>query len=128
MVVLQTRQAGRESAQLVVSDTGIGIPADELPHVAERFYRGQRSSEVAGSGIGLTIVAELIRAHYGELEFASTQGEGTKVTVTLPLADTKQQGDYGTSRRPASGGRRRGNNMIHRDSGLPSRSTEQPVS
>jgi two-component system, OmpR family, sensor histidine kinase BaeS len=127
MVTLQTRQADRESAQLVVSDTGIGIPPDELPHVAERFFRGQRSSEVAGSGIGLTIVAELIRAHHGELDFASTQGAGTKVTVTLPLADSRRPGDYGTSRRPASGGRRRGTSMIHRDTGsadAPELSTE----
>ena len=117
VVTLQTRQADRERAQLVVSDTGIGIPAAELPHVAERFFRGQRSSEVAGSGIGLTIVAELIRAHHGELEFASIQGEGTTVTVTLPLADSTRPGDTGASRRPASTGRRRGTSMIHRDTG-----------
>jgi signal transduction histidine kinase len=117
MVTLQTRQAHHDSGQLVVSDTGIGIPPDELPHVAERFFRGQRSSEVAGSGIGLTIVAELIRAHHGELEFASTQGEGTRVKVTLPLADSKRPADSGASRRPPARARRRGTSMIHRDTG-----------
>ncbi len=85
-VTLQTRQSAG-TGQLVVSDTGIGIPEEELPHVAERFFRGQRSSEVAGSGIGLTIVAELIRAHHGNLDFASQPGRGTQVTVTLPLAE-----------------------------------------
>jgi two-component system, OmpR family, sensor histidine kinase BaeS len=85
-VTLETRQSGR-TGKLKVIDTGIGIPAEELPHLAERFFRGQRSSEVAGSGIGLTIVAELIKAHHGTLEFASEQGRGTEVTVTMPLAD-----------------------------------------
>ncbi len=60
-----------------MTDTGIGIPPDELPHIAERFFRGQRSAEVAGSGIGLTIVAELVRAHRGTLDFASQPGQGT---------------------------------------------------
>jgi signal transduction histidine kinase len=70
-----------------VTDTGVGIPGEELPHVTERFYRGTRSSEMAaGSGIGLTIVSELVEAHNGELEIASEPGNGTRVTVTLPLA------------------------------------------
>lgn len=76
------------AAVLTVTDTGIGIPPDELPHVTERFFRGRRSAEMArGSGIGLTIVSELVRAHQGRVEFASTPGQGTEVTVTLPLAD-----------------------------------------
>jgi two-component system sensor histidine kinase BaeS len=89
-----TLETGRVDGQgeLKVTDTGIGIPADELPHVAERFFRGQRSSEVAGSGIGLTIVAELIRAHHGTLGFASQQGKGTSVTVMLPIADSAASG------------------------------------
>ena len=76
------------AAVLTVTDTGIGIPPDELPHVTERFFRGRRSAEMArGSGIGLTIVSELVRAHQGRVEFASTSGQGTEVTVTLPQAD-----------------------------------------
>ncbi|MDA8319029.1 MAG: HAMP domain-containing sensor histidine kinase [Actinomycetota bacterium] len=79
---------GGDAAVLTVTDTGIGIPPDELPHVTERFFRGRRSAEMArGSGIGLTIVSELVRAHQGRVEFASTPGQGTEVTVTLPLAD-----------------------------------------
>ena len=80
----QTEQTGR----LRVIDTGVGIPADELPHVSERFFRGRKSSGVAGSGIGLTIVAELVRAHYGSLNLASRPGEGTTVSVLLPLAQS----------------------------------------
>lgn len=72
-------------ARIRVSDTGIGITADELPHVTERFFRGGRSSGMApGSGIGLTIVTELVHAHGGQLEIASVPGKGTKVTVLLP--------------------------------------------
>jgi two-component system sensor histidine kinase BaeS len=91
-VTLETRRSDG-NGQLVVADTGVGIPAEELPHVAERFFRGHRSAEIAGSGIGLTIVAELIRAHQGHLSFASQQGKGTTVTVTLPLADDSESAE-----------------------------------
>lgn len=78
------RIEGQECAVLRVTDTGVGIPAAELPHVLERFFRGQRTSGMAGSGIGLTIVAELVRAHHGSIAFASEPGKGTEVTVRMP--------------------------------------------
>jgi two-component system, OmpR family, sensor histidine kinase BaeS len=87
-VTLETRQTGTLGL-LKVADTGVGIPPDELPHVAERFFRGQRSAQVAGSGIGLAIVAELVRAHHGSISFESQPGQGTTVTVTLPLNGEK---------------------------------------
>ena len=87
-VTLETRQ-NREFGQLQVTDTGVGIPPEELPHIAERFFRGRQSAEVAGSGIGLTIVDELVRAHRGTLDFASQPGVGTSATVTLPLAESE---------------------------------------
>jgi two-component system sensor histidine kinase BaeS len=71
---------------LTVSDTGVGIPACELPLVSQRFFRGQLSAGVAGSGIGLTIVAELVRAHHGTMDIASEPGAGTRVTIRLPAA------------------------------------------
>jgi two-component system sensor histidine kinase BaeS len=107
-VTVQTEQVG-DAGRLSVIDTGIGIPADELPHVAERFFRGQRSSEVAGSGIGLTIVSELVRAHFGILDLTSEPGQGTTVSVMLPLARS-DRGDHLLSQRhprPPSGARRR---------------------
>jgi two-component system sensor histidine kinase BaeS len=73
-------------AVLRVSDTGVGIPACELPLVSHRFFRGQRSAGVAGSGIGLTIVTELVRAHHGSMDIASEPGAGTRVTIRLPAA------------------------------------------
>ncbi|HVB42277.1 MAG TPA: ATP-binding protein [Streptosporangiaceae bacterium] len=86
-VILEAEPAGRELARLKVSDTGMGIAPEELPRVTERFFRGQRSADVAaGSGIGLTIVAELVRAHDGSLDIKSELGKGTQVTIMLPGA------------------------------------------
>jgi two-component system sensor histidine kinase BaeS len=74
------------NAVLRVTDTGVGIPADELPHIFDRFWRGQQAARTAGSGIGLAVAAELARAHGGELTATSTEGLGTRVTLTLPRA------------------------------------------
>ena len=85
--VVESGPDGRNLAMVRVSDTGIGIPAAELPLVTERFFRGERSAGLApGSGIGLAIVSELVRAHHGELDIASQVGSGTSVTITLPRA------------------------------------------
>ena len=84
-VTVRTRQTGPD-AVLTVTDTGIGIPADELPHVFERFWRGQAAAGTSGSGIGLAIAAELARAHGGTLAAASEPGQGTTLTLTLPRA------------------------------------------
>ncbi|HET9895109.1 MAG TPA: HAMP domain-containing sensor histidine kinase [Streptosporangiaceae bacterium] len=83
-VTVETERA-QDSGRLRVTDTGVGIAAEDLPHITERFYRSQRSSDIAGSGIGLTIVSELIRAHQGTLEIESEQGLGTSISVSLPL-------------------------------------------
>lgn len=69
---------------LVVSDTGIGIPSEELPRIFDRFWRGAEAQAVAGSGIGLTVVHELIRAHRGTVAVNSEPGQGTEINITLP--------------------------------------------
>ena len=84
-VTVRTGQTGPD-AVLTVTDTGVGIPADELPHVFERFWRGQASAGTSGSGIGLAIAAELARAHGGTLAAASQPGQGTTLTLTVPRA------------------------------------------
>ena len=84
-VTVRTRQDGAD-AVLTVSDTGVGIPASELPHVFERFWRGQAAAGTSGSGIGLAIAAELARAHGGTLTAASQPGKGTTLTLRLPRA------------------------------------------
>jgi two-component system sensor histidine kinase BaeS len=84
-VTVRTRQDGPD-AVLTVADTGVGIPASELPHVFERFWRGRAAAGTSGSGIGLAIAAELARAHGGTLTAASQPGKGTTLTLTLPRA------------------------------------------
>ncbi len=74
-------------AQLIVSDTGIGIPAEDLPHIFERFYRVDkaRSRAQGGSGLGLAIAKWVVQAHGGAIKVDSTVGAGTTFTVTLPI-------------------------------------------
>jgi signal transduction histidine kinase len=66
---------------VIVKDNGIGIPPDELPHITEKFYKGQ--SAKSGSGIGLSISTEIIRLHNGNLRIESGYGKGTTVTIEL---------------------------------------------
>ncbi len=84
-VTIQAGPAGG-GAHLEVTDTGIGIPADELPRIFDRFWRGSQAGHVAGSGVGLAVAAELARAHGGQLSAASEQGRGTQITLTMPRA------------------------------------------
>ena len=74
------------SAVLEVTDTGPGIPADELPRIFDRLWRGRGAGHVSGSGIGLAVAAELARAHGGRLDAHSEPGHGARLTLTLPRA------------------------------------------
>jgi signal transduction histidine kinase len=67
-----------------VSDKGIGIPAAELPHVAEKYFRASNSRTVPGTGLGLTIVERVARLHEGHLHLDSVEGEGTTARLYLP--------------------------------------------
>jgi signal transduction histidine kinase len=71
---------------LSVQDTGIGIETGDLPHLFERFYRGQnvRQSGIHGTGLGLAIVKEIVDFHGGEIEVQSESGKGSKFQVWLP--------------------------------------------
>jgi signal transduction histidine kinase len=74
-------------ARLTVTDTGSGIPNDELPHIFERFYRVDRSrrrSDTGGAGLGLSIAYWITRSHKGRIEVASEEGKGTTFSVWLP--------------------------------------------
>jgi signal transduction histidine kinase/DNA-binding response OmpR family regulator len=80
-------QATVESVVLSVTDTGIGISAEEQPKVFERFYRAQSSGEIEGAGIGLALVSDLVDAHHGHVALISSPGVGSTFTVTLPRGD-----------------------------------------
>lgn len=67
-----------------ICDRGIGIPLDNQTHLFEPFYRCQNTSEIQGTGLGLTIVKRCIDAHQGQIQIESEEGIGTTVTVTLP--------------------------------------------
>ena len=73
-------------ARLTIRDTGIGIPPDDLPHLFERFHRGRNSSEYSGNGLGLAIVKAIVTRHGGSVMIESQPGQGTQVTVSIPVA------------------------------------------
>jgi len=79
---------GRVWATLTVADTGIGIPEEELPHIFERFFRGEepRQMQVPGTGLGLAIVKEIVELHGGRVTVESLMGEGSTFTVWLPVS------------------------------------------
>ena len=72
-------------ANLTISDTGIGIPEEDLPHLFERFHRGRNASNYAGNGLGLAIVRAIVTAHQGNLSVRSEPGDGTQISVLIPF-------------------------------------------
>ncbi len=90
-IQLRARSAGAE-VELSVEDDGAGIPADDVPHIFERFYRADkaRSREQGGTGLGLSIVKHIVQVHGGRVEARSTQGEGTVILIHLPVGGPGQ--------------------------------------
>ncbi|MDH4210956.1 MAG: response regulator [candidate division WOR-3 bacterium] len=86
---------GEQGVHWVISirDTGIGIPAGELPHVIEEFYRVKREGVAAGTGIGLSIVKKILDIHEGKLEIASVLNQGSTFSVFLPKIEPSIKGD-----------------------------------
>ena len=80
-----------DDALLTVTDTGLGIPADALPHIFERFYRADksRSRATGGSGLGLSIVHTIVKSNGGTIQAESQENRGSTFTVTFPLFDTE---------------------------------------
>jgi two-component system, OmpR family, phosphate regulon sensor histidine kinase PhoR len=72
--------------EIAVSDTGVGIAPEHLPHVFERFFRGEQSRSSPGSGLGLAVVKHIVEAHGGRARAESRSGEGAVVRLILPEA------------------------------------------
>ena len=89
LTVTLSRQ--EDNAILTVTDTGMGIPEEALPHVFERFYRVDkaRSRQTGGSGLGLAIVKTIVQRNKGEISVSSIPDQGTTFTVTFPAFDTE---------------------------------------
>ena len=87
LTVTANRASGsKEFLEVVISDTGSGIPKADLPHIFDRFYRGDRSRQEGNgeSGLGLAIAKSIVVAHDGTIAVTSTPGTGTTFTISLP--------------------------------------------
>lgn len=85
--VIVNLSAGKREALLTVEDTGVGIPAKEIPHMFDRFHRVQNTAgrTYEGTGIGLSLVKELVQLHKGQITVESKEGTGSKFSVSIPL-------------------------------------------
>jgi signal transduction histidine kinase len=95
-----------ENARILVRDTGLGIPTEDLPHIFERFYRADKSrsrSKSGGFGLGLSIAYWIITNHGGKIEVDSREGEGTSFCIYLPLLENGDPplGQAGSGSAPA---------------------------
>jgi PAS domain S-box-containing protein len=100
------RQAGGPAAELSVRDTGVGIPAEELPRLFERFHqvKGARGRALEGAGIGLALVAELVKLHGGSIQAESTPGRGSTFVVSVPLTAATVAAEASVAVRPSPAG------------------------
>lgn len=78
-----TTKVEKDMLVMIVEDNGCGIAEEDLPNVKQKFYRGKNSR--SSSGIGLSVSDEIVRLHNGDMQIESQKGEGTKVTIKLPL-------------------------------------------
>ena len=89
-VSIEVSRSGKK-AMVRVTDTGIGIPEADLPHIFERFYRVDkaRSRETGGTGLGLSIVKQILMLHGGDITATSKEGAGTTFTMEIPISGKK---------------------------------------
>jgi signal transduction histidine kinase len=77
-------------AIITITDTGIGIPDQDLPHIFDRFYQADSSRSSAGFGLGLSIALSIIEAHGGSITVESTPNKGTTFLVSIPMGGLVQ--------------------------------------
>ena len=85
--VTVTARCVHDALVIAVADTGIGIPADDLPRIFERFYKADRARSGGGTGLGLAIAKHTIQAHNGRIWVESVEGKGSTFSFTLPLVN-----------------------------------------
>lgn len=85
--LLEDEQPPKPAVGIQIVDHGIGLTPQQLARIGERFYRADTSGRIPGTGLGVSIVQEILQLLGGRLEFRSTHGEGSTVTLWLPLAD-----------------------------------------
>jgi two-component system sensor histidine kinase KdpD len=83
---VRARAAGA-TLEITVADRGIGIPAEDLERIFEKFYRVQRPDSVGGTGLGLSIGKGIVEAHGGSIRAVNRAGGGTSVRMQLPLTE-----------------------------------------
>ncbi|MBP5686337.1 MAG: HAMP domain-containing histidine kinase, partial [Clostridia bacterium] len=88
-LVLVTTEQEEGCVKIIIKDTGVGIPAQDLDHVKEKFFKSNKT--VRGSGIGLAVADEIMKQHNGLVFLESTEGVGTTVTVVFPLYEEPEQ-------------------------------------
>lgn len=90
-VMVTAREQGEEALRVTVTDEGIGIPADQMDRLFQKFSRvdSAEAREIKGSGLGLWICREIVRAHGGEIGVESEYGKGSTFSFTLPKSDPK---------------------------------------
>ena len=86
IVTISAHTHGNEIV-VAVKDTGIGIPAEHLPHIFDRHWHAQRLSRTLGTGLGLAIARGIVEAHGGRIWVESTEGAGSTFLFTVPVAE-----------------------------------------
>lgn len=87
-IVSVSLKTNSTSAILTIKDKGVGVPANDLPHIFEHFYRSQnttKANHASGYGLGLPLAQEIIKAHGGRIEIKSRENRGTTVIISLPV-------------------------------------------
>ncbi|MFV8368329.1 HAMP domain-containing sensor histidine kinase [Flavobacterium sp. LB2R40] len=87
--VFVTVTATENSIKITINDIGIGIPAEDIPHLYEPFFRGKKAAQYTGYGLGLPLAMKIIRMHDGDLQVQSEQNKGTIVTIILNKLNIK---------------------------------------
>jgi signal transduction histidine kinase len=101
-VILGLSRIG-EQARIVIHDTGLGIPKEDLPYIFERFYRAEKArtrSKTSGFGLGLSIAQWIVENHEGTIEVESEEGHGTTFAIWLPLHMSPRRTSAGESAEP----------------------------